>query len=104
MIKSDYCCEQFKLILKLSDVTDPFKNPDALISYSEVFDEYGLIIHDGGESSVLIEFCPWCGKKLPSSKRELWFDELETLGFSSPFTEELPKEYDSSEWWQKKEK
>ena len=31
---------------------------------------YGLIIHDGGTSAVTIQFCPWCGSKLPASKRD----------------------------------
>jgi hypothetical protein len=24
---------------------------------------YGLIIHDGGHSTYLIQYCPWCGKR-----------------------------------------
>jgi hypothetical protein len=43
--------------------------PDALIGYSPKFDEYGLLIHDGGTSSLAIRFCPFCGAALPHSKR-----------------------------------
>ncbi len=25
---------------------------------------YGIPIHDGGTSMIVINFCPWCGKKL----------------------------------------
>ena len=50
--------------------------PDVLTSYSEKFDEYGLIIHDGGTSSISTNFCPFCGEKLPEFKRDLWFDTL----------------------------
>ncbi|WP_404900450.1 hypothetical protein PV791_04820 [Priestia filamentosa] len=25
---------------------------------------YGLIVHDGGSSTIEMSFCPWCGKKL----------------------------------------
>ena len=46
---------------------DPFGCADCLVSYSATFDEYGLIVHDGGASSVAIQFCPWCGQKLPES-------------------------------------
>ena len=42
-----------------------------MLEYNERFDEYGLIIHDGGSSALLIQFCPWCGTKLPESKRNL---------------------------------
>jgi hypothetical protein len=48
---------------------DPHDCPDALIEYSPTFDEYGLLIHDGGASSLTISFCPFCGAALPHSKR-----------------------------------
>ena len=76
-----------------------FDDPDVLLVYVEKFDEYGIIIHDGGSSYILIDYCPWCGKKLPMSKRDLWFDELEKLGFENPFAEEIPKEFESDAWW-----
>jgi len=55
---------------------DRFDCPDALVEYLPKFDEYGIIVHDGGSSIIGIEFCPWCGKKLPPSKRDEWFAEL----------------------------
>jgi hypothetical protein len=42
---------------------DRFDCPDCLVSYS-TGGEYGLIIHDGGSSTIRIAFCPWCGAKL----------------------------------------
>jgi hypothetical protein len=43
---------------------DRFDCPDALIERRE--DGYhGIIVHDGGASSVQIAYCPWCGKRLP---------------------------------------
>jgi hypothetical protein len=50
---------------------DRFECPDALVNYgrsereSESGNHYGLIIHDGGSSSISIAFCPWCGTRLP---------------------------------------
>ena len=49
---------------------DQFECPDALVHFNERFDEYGLIVHDGGRSYVIIAFCPWCGAQLPESTRE----------------------------------
>ena len=43
---------------------NPFDCPDNIIVFSEKNRRYGLIIHDGGSSSIEINFCPWCGKKL----------------------------------------
>jgi len=66
--------------------------------YSDVFDEYGLRVFDGGVSYIVIAYCPWCGKKLPDSHRNRWFDALETLGFDEPFSQEIPAPYHSSTW------
>jgi hypothetical protein len=76
----------------------PFECPDTLVSYSPKFNEYGLIVHDGGTSSVAISFCPWCGSKLPQSLRERWFTELEALGFDDPLTQNIPAKYKTGEW------
>ncbi len=72
--------------------------PDALIHYSERFNEYGLMVHDGGPSSLVIAFCPWCGTKLPSSLRNRWFEELKALGFSNPWSQDVPEQYKSGAW------
>jgi hypothetical protein len=37
---------------------------DALVGYWPKSREYGLIVHDGGESMIIISFCPWCGTDL----------------------------------------
>lgn len=77
---------------------DRFACPDALISYVPQYDEYGLIIHDGGTSTRSISFCPWCGSKLPESKRERWFDELESKGYSPPDDPMIPEVYRDARW------
>lgn len=82
--------------------TNPFECPDHLIYYLAKFDEYSLIIHDGGSSSVGIEYCPWCGTKLPESKRDLWFDRLEELGYDDFYEQDIPKEFHTGEWYRDK--
>lgn len=66
-----YCCESMKRNSKFDCNlhANEFECPDSLIYYSKKFDEYGLIIHDGGSSFVVIKFCPFCGTKLPEPKR-----------------------------------
>jgi len=47
-------------------------------------------------SKYTISFCPFCGTKLPASKRDRWFDELEKLGFDEPLGEDnLPENFKS---------
>jgi hypothetical protein len=77
---------------------DPFACPDALVHYTPRFDEFGLIVHDGGSSVRAIGYCPWCGTRLPASKRERWFQELEHLGLD-PSEDEIPPKYVGSSWW-----
>jgi len=81
----------------------PFDCPDNLIGYSPKFDEYGLIVHDGGSSSAAIRFCPWCGARLPESRRDCWFDELRAKGIDDPWTQDIPEEYQSDAWYRNRE-
>ena len=95
------CCATMKRQLTNAceeHAADPYSCPDALVSYSAVFDEYGIIVHDGGPSSVLIQFCPWCGSKLPDSQRDLWFDEIEKLGFKGLYDPGIPEPYKTAAW------
>ncbi|WP_439589334.1 DUF6980 family protein [Hydrogenophaga sp.] len=85
----EFTCEQHP---------DVFDCPDALVFFSAKFDEYGLIIHDGGPSFVPIAFCPWCGSALPRSRRNQWFAELRALGFDDPTEQEIPEPYRTDSW------
>ena len=66
-----HCCEAMGRAVEFAcdQHSDRFDCPDCLIHYSPEFREYGLIIRDGGSSSVVIRFCPWCGSALPDSLR-----------------------------------
>lgn len=100
MSDKQHCCEQMVESLKFdcSQHADAFECPDTLVYYSDRFDEYGLIVHDGGASYVSISHCPWCGDKLPESRRDEWFGRLEALGFINPAEENIPDEFQTGEW------
>lgn len=85
----EHCCESMVRHVgwECGLHADPFACPDALISFDERFVEYGLIIHDGGTSTIGMSFCPWCGTRLPESQRDRWFDEL-----GEPGSEDVPVE------------
>jgi len=42
--------------------------------------------------------CPWCGSKLPASKRECWFNALEHLGID-PLTDNVPSRFQPDAWY-----
>jgi hypothetical protein len=71
----------------------------ALVVFIPKFREYGLPVHDGGTSHVRIEFCPWCGTKLPASLRARWFEDLEAQGFDDPTVQSIPERYHSDAWY-----
>ena len=67
------CCAQMNYALDESEIP---------LSWIPKFREIGINVLDAegggsGESSILLTFCPWCGKKLPASLRNEWFEELE---------------------------
>jgi hypothetical protein len=81
---------------------NPFDCPDALLYYAPQLDEYGLIVHDGSGTYVLIDACPWCGTRLPESRRDAWFDALEALGLA-PLGDDIPEDFKSDLWWRKRQ-
>ena len=96
-----YCCEMMtaQLTHHCEIHADIFACPDALIVYKPQFDEYGIIIHDGGSASITIHYCPWCGTALPNSKRDRWFDELAALGFDDPGIQPIPAAFLTDAWY-----
>ena len=83
---------------------DPADCADALVSYSARFDEYGIWIRDGEDASATLSlrilFCPWCGTRLPDSRRDEWFDKLQALGHPSPlFDDSIPPEFKTDAWY-----
>ncbi|MDN3353451.1 hypothetical protein [Actinomadura sp. DC4] len=76
---------------------DPYECADAVVVFIPKLQEYGLIVHDGGTSSLGIMFCPWCGKRLPESRRERWFAELESRGID-PWEDDVPAEFQDERW------
>jgi len=102
---SNKCCDKMDNYVDYASNfhENVFRCPDALIWYSRKFEEYGLIIHDGGESFIEISYCPWCGTKLPKSKRDLWFKTLEKLGFDDPLQQDIPEEFKTDEWYKNRD-
>ena len=60
-----WCCSSFKdRISNKCRVHSRYRCPDVLLDrHSD--GKVGIIVHDGGCSMVVINYCPWCGRKLP---------------------------------------
>jgi hypothetical protein len=98
-----HCCEAMVRAVGTECEQHPDRSdcPDALLGYFEKFCEYGILVHDGGTSMCSIDFCPWCGARLPESQRDRWFDEIARLGFSGPDDPAIPERFQSDAWWRK---
>ncbi|MEM6695612.1 MAG: hypothetical protein AAF626_13205 [Pseudomonadota bacterium] len=93
-----YCCDRMKFDLAgTCEQHSRHDCPNFFFTYNEVFDEYGLM-HDDG-TKILVGYCPFCGIKFPDSKRDLWFDRLEALGYEKLlFNDDIPQAYKSAAW------
>jgi hypothetical protein len=74
-----------------------FDCPDLFVYYSPALREYGIVNHAEGEVGV-IDFCPWCGSRLPGSLRDRYFEKLAAIGID-PWESEVPEAFRSSAWW-----
>ena len=61
-----HCCEDMKrnVETRCEMHPDPFECPDHLIFCGSRPRWYGIIVHDGGSSFIVINYCPWCGADL----------------------------------------
>ncbi|WCM86431.1 DUF6980 family protein [Acidovorax sp. NCPPB 3576] len=75
---------------------DQVISDDFNLEFIPKFREYG-INYVGGGSYQVIDFCPWCGKKLSSSLREVWFEVLDRIGLEPE--DDIPLEMQSEAWW-----
>ena len=95
----EHCCAEMtrRVTWRCAEHDDPFECPDVVVIFGARFQEYGLIVHDGGRSFIEIGYCPWCGSRLPESQRDRWFAELEQRGID-PWMDEIPPEYQDDRW------
>jgi len=76
----------------------------AILYYDKQYREYGVDL--GIRGGMVIDYCMFCGKKLPNSVRDEWFDILEKeYGLEEPLHEDkkkVPAEFWTDEWWKKR--
>jgi hypothetical protein len=77
---------------------------EVAINYKSYLREYSIDYRQ--KTSVQqIEFCPWCGMKLPEILLEQWQNELDDLQLFDPFGDDrtkVPAEFWTEEWWIKR--
>jgi len=81
------------------------ENPRDPIKYHLVFRTY--YIDYNASNIITMKHCPWCGTKLPKELTDEFFDILEEeYQIETDMGEykdiELPKEFQTDEWWKKR--
>lgn len=95
-----WCCAAMEAqVTHACGQCEPGTCPDQLVVYRPRFREYGMPVRDSPTPSsyVVIQWCPWCGTRLPESVRHEWFDELERRGLD-PVDDEIPADMTTDEW------
>ena len=89
-----YCCSCMETYIR---------SEDGILLYVPTFDEYGIPVcgSENGKtgSYIQIQYCPWCGKKLPGNRRGDWVKQLNALGYDDPFSEKSPVRFQTDEWY-----
>lgn len=98
-----HCCDEMRYHVFETDLTNGSDAENKIVYFSPCFREYGIPVMDGctqvASSYIIIRHCPWCGKELPDSKREEWFDALEKLGYDEPLVQDIPQKFRTSAWY-----
>ena len=91
-----HCCNQMEFFLKEGKVS---------IFYDQRIRLYGIRLKESKNAIQKINFCPWCGAKLPVDLSDAFFSELSKAlnKEASLFDLEVaPVEFKSDEWWKKR--
>jgi predicted RNA-binding Zn-ribbon protein involved in translation (DUF1610 family) len=105
--KIKFCCQD--LPNKSEDGIVHFyctRTGETIIQYKPRSREY-LIIHSE-ELGTHMEYCPYCGKKMPKELTDEWYDILEKeyglidVNPGDYHDKRIPKEFWTDEWWKKR--
>lgn len=63
--KRKFCCAQMEAQMNIECVDhEPGHCPDAVVTVHHSPCTFGIRVNDGGSSYLVINYCPWCGKRL----------------------------------------
>lgn len=95
----DHCCLNMAFAISKPLLT-PHQGPNRIVDWIASWNEYRIPIPYDGYSSTLIQFCPWCGSRLSTSRHDEWYHTLRGMGYSDPGGEDdIPPEFESDQWW-----
>ena len=87
-----FCCEAMARYIA---------NESVAIEYECEFREYSIDEKNDVGTCIRINYCPWCGIKLPESLRHEYVKELNLLGYEL-LDDDIPEKYKTDAWWRGK--
>lgn len=96
IVPEHHCCMDMAYAISKPKIT-PHQGHNRIIDWIASWNEYIIPVSHDGYASSLIRYCPWCGRFLPDSRREEWYQRLYALGFKDPGEEQIPSEYDTDQ-------
>ncbi len=70
--------------------------------YYDPCDRSYYIESENKKSVYVIEYCPWCGTKLPTYLGGVMVDYILEAGYEGFDDPNLPEEFKTDEWWKKR--
>jgi len=95
---SKHCCLDMAWFIS-EPIEWELQGSNPVILWISAWNEYRIDISHRGNSSTIIQFCPWCGKQLPKSKQCEWYQVLWAMGYQDPSEQEVPEEFNTDSWW-----
>lgn len=103
-INNGFCCERMEIVV--GDIDCPLRYIPNLRYYGMSAPK-PLLKKNQGWPGYMIDFCPYCGTRLPKDLVDERFAILEKeYGIIDPYDakqkKRIPKEFETDEWWKKR--
>jgi hypothetical protein len=85
----DQCCQAMLYAVRADDLP---------VEYDRALRAWGIAYQDGGSAVQSIQYCPWCGTKLPTDLGDEWSARLERMDLE-PGDPCIPEEMQDDRWW-----
>jgi hypothetical protein len=102
----EFCCGRMAANITLENN----RKRGQVVMYDPSVREYSVCVINQRNAISPINYCPYCGKKLPSELGDDWIEVIKSEFGKDFFCEddaewfekELPPEFKTDEWWKKR--
>ena len=77
-----------------------FPGATPFIFYTPKWRSYGIVIGHNLKTQAFLNYCPFCGAKLPKELSDEHFEAIHDE--NGKLLDPIPPEFDTDEWWKKR--